>query len=292
MKLKKLRQYPVKGIIAAMSTMITGNWASGILKGEVPFKVFGPLPTISAWIVIVSTVALFILSFLMLYKYRLSFFPVKSLSMDEVTPHKGLIIPVSTPYPPRREQDVKIITVENGYKISVKNKDADCIVIPQGQLENDIKILEGTLWSWQQMLRCIEPHKDRLEHIYLIGSSCPVGDEKKGSHGVLNTAEFLINHYLRDRRVKVHPHPDAVDFEDFDGLTTAFNKAIAVFREERVPEKDIIIDITGGQKPVSIAGAVVTLNKNVTFQYVQTTPDKSGKYKVWAYDVIVQPPTI
>lgn len=288
MKLKKLRQYPVKGIIAAMSTIITGNWASGVLKGEVPFKVFDPLPTISAWIVIVSTVALFILSFLMLYKYRLSFFPVKSLSMDEVTPHKCLIIPISTPYPLGlgRESDVRISNENGAYKISVK-KSETWIEVPQNGITDDIMLLEGTRWSWQNMLRCIEPHKDRLKHIYLIGS---LGG--KGSYELLCVAEFLIKHYLKDRNLKVHKHPAPVDFEDVDGLITAFNKAIAAFKEEGIAERAIIIDITGGQKPVSIAGAVVTLNKNVTFQYVQTIPDESGKHKILAYDVIVQPPTL
>lgn len=292
MKLKKLRQYPVKGIIAAMMTIITSNWASNALQGEVPFKVFGPLPEISAWIVIVSTVALFILSFLMLYEYRLSFFPIKSLSMDEVTPHKCLIIPVSTPFPLNGKDDVCIENKDLGYRISVKKpKKEKWIDIPQNGIAEDINRLAETRWSWQQMLRCIEPHKDKIKHIYLIGSPCPAGDEKKGSYKVLGAAEFLIKHYLK---VEVHQHPDVVDFEDFESLTVAFNKAIAKFKEMGISEKDIIIDITGGQKPVSIAGAVVTLNKNVTFQYVQTNPDdKSGKYKVLAYDVIiVQPLTL
>jgi len=71
-------------------------------------------------------------------------------------------------------------------------------------------------------------------------------------------------------------------------LIAAFNKAIDVFKEQGIAEREIIIDITGGQKTVSIAGAVVTLNKNVTFQYVQTIPDESGKHKILAYDVIIQ----
>ncbi len=48
-------------------------------------------------------------------------------------------------------------------------------------------------------------------------------------------------------------------------------------------EEDIIIDVTGGQKTTSIAGAVITLNSQVSFQYVQT----NEPYKIMAYDVMI-----
>jgi hypothetical protein len=49
-------------------------------------------------------------------------------------------------------------------------------------------------------------------------------------------------------------------------------------------EQDIIIDVTGGVKTASIAGASITFNTQVTFQYVQTFPP----YEVYAYDVVYQ----
>lgn len=290
MKLKKIRQFPLKGIFAAMMTAVTSNWAaSAIYSNEMPFAKIIELPeSYRIWIVL-FIMAMFILSVFALYEYRLLFLPVKSLSRDEVAPHKCLIIPVSNPYPVIKAADVSITNESEAYKISVKKSETK-IDVPQKGITHDIELLEGTRWSWQQMLRCIEPHKDRLKHVYLIGSPSSAGDEKKGSYNSLCAAEFLIKHYVEN--IKVHKHPLPIDFEDFDGLKTAFNKAIELFKEEGIPEKDIIIDITGGQKPVSIAGAIATLDKNVTFQYVQTTSDKTGKYKVWAYDVIVQPPTL
>jgi hypothetical protein len=164
---KRIRQYPLKGIIAAIATVFTGNWASDALQGGVPFKEFWSFPSHYEWIVRGVIGALFILSFLFLYQYRLSFFPVRSLSMDEVTPHKCLIIPVSTPYPLNKADDV-LLRVENGaYKISVKKSETTRIEVPQKDITEDILLLEGTRWSWQQMLRCVEPHKDRLRHIYI-----------------------------------------------------------------------------------------------------------------------------
>ncbi len=42
----------------------------------------------------------------------------------------------------------------------------------------------------------------------------------------------------------------------------------------------MIIDVTGGQKPTSIAGALMTLYYDREFQYVSTQ-----NYKVKSYDV-------
>ncbi len=114
--MKRIRQYPVKGIIAAIATLFTGSWASDALQGGLPFKEFWTYPPHYEWIVRIVVIAFFVFSFLMLYQYRILFFPVKSLSMDEVAPHKCLIIPVSTPYPLNKADDV-LICVENLYKI-------------------------------------------------------------------------------------------------------------------------------------------------------------------------------
>jgi hypothetical protein len=46
-------------------------------------------------------------------------------------------------------------------------------------------------------------------------------------------------------------------------------------------ENEIIIDVTGGLKPTSIAGAAMTLSRNVTFQYVHT-----GTGKVREFDLL------
>ena len=51
-------------------------------------------------------------------------------------------------------------------------------------------------------------------------------------------------------------------------------------------ERDIMIDVTGGIKTASIAGASITFNSQVMFQYVQTQPP----YEVYAYDVLTRLP--
>ncbi len=274
-----------------MLTMITANWTAEALKCIIFENKFCWTQEYGGWSTTAGACLAFVVSFLFLYKYRWDFVPIKNFSEEEVRPHRCLIIPISSPWRRGKERDVEIINAENGkFRISVKNMDTgDFVKIPQNKLSDDIDRLEGTGWSWQQLLRGIEKHveNNKLEQIYLIGS--PDTKTMKGSHSVLNVAESIIRDYIQ-RIKKIHKHQQPVDFEVFNSLTDALNKAISTFKEEGYHENDIIIDITGGQKTTSIAGAAVTLDNKVTFQYVQTNPDEKGEYKVLAYDVVIQSP--
>ena len=57
------------------------------------------------------------------------------------------------------------------------------------------------------------------------------------------------------------------------------------FRSKEYAEKDIMIDITGGQKPTSIVGAAMTFNLKIKAQYVQT----NKPWGVRSYDVVLSP---
>jgi hypothetical protein len=59
-------------------------------------------------------------------------------------------------------------------------------------------------------------------------------------------------------------------------------QVIEAAKNEHLADRDIMIDVTGGQKTASIAGASVTLNNDVVFQYVQTGGDPP---EVFAYDL-------
>ena len=48
----------------------------------------------------------------------------------------------------------------------------------------------------------------------------------------------------------------------------------------------LCVDITGGQKPASIAGAIATLDNRVTIQYVQT----GGAKQAHTYDLVFYSP--
>ena len=112
---------------------------------------------------------------------------------------------------------------------------------------------------------------------YLIGSQD--SDEYQGSFPKLQYAGELIRHYIPEVNIISHTLP--VDFEQFNEMKNTLHTGITAMKKLGFREEDMIIDVTGGQKTTSIAGAVVTLFSKVTFQYVQTsTPHKVIKYDV------------
>jgi hypothetical protein len=76
-----------------------------------------------------------------------------------------------------------------------------------------------------------------------------------------------------------HEGLEGLSFDSFDMLTKALRHA---FCKLKVPEEDIMIDITGGKKPNSVVGAAVTFNTRIKAQYVDT----EGKNQVRSYDVL------
>ena len=52
-------------------------------------------------------------------------------------------------------------------------------------------------------------------------------------------------------------------------------------REQNLQPGQVLVDVTGGQKVTSIAGAVLTLNNELRFQYVQT----NRPYHTLPYDL-------
>ena len=145
-------------------------------------------------------------------------------------------------------------------------------------LNKDIKALDGLGWNWQQMLRAIEPHAVALERLHLIGS--PDSEKTTGSHAQLAVCRTMLERYLPEGVEVAKAGP--VDFEDFNALHRCLRGIIRQEKEAGLKDEDIVIDVTGGQKTTSIAGATITFNTSVTFQYVQTRPP----FEVYAYDVI------
>lgn len=75
-------------------------------------------------------------------------------------------------------------------------------------------------------------------------------------------------------------YAQGVDFEDAKQLVEAIELAHDLLRARDIAAYDILIDITGGQKPPTVAGAAVSLAEGRRFQYVSM-----HDYKVLTYDV-------
>lgn len=268
---RKVNWRVLRAIMAAVAVVASGGLSTEAIASALKGEAFFDAPVATLFFVG------FLLAFWWLYQERRTFLTTK-LYWHEVDPHRALIILLTKPniIPIPQKTDGSFPWILRG---------GDASVILRGEsLEEEVKDqnLNRLRWNWQQLMRGILPHVSTLQVVYLLGSDGP----GSGSFQYLDYAEELIKQYLPEVSVKRFGRP--VDFEgDFEGLVDCLGQCIQeIQRECGICEKDIVIDITGGQKTASIAGAMVTLNTRVTFQYVSTT-DPS---KVRAYDVTVESP--
>lgn len=75
------------------------------------------------------------------------------------------------------------------------------------------------------------------------------------------------------------------DFEDFDDLYNGLNRLLDTLNKQGFSDDKVAFDITGGQKPATMAAAAVTINRSATIQYVRTNPQSRSADK-WTYDVL------
>jgi len=261
---------PWAGIFVAVFTLLFGSLAADGIEGNILFGGWLALMGLKIenfflWQLTTTFGAFlgFLICLVLLYKHRSEFQTVRGLTQSvNGKAHACLIMLLSPP-----NKDIFEFPGSE-FRISIDN-----VVMPT-TLEKDI---EYSGWNWQQMLRGIRLHSDKLRTVYLITSQGVGG--KKGSFVSRDIAHGLITNYFPT--VEVHRHEEPVNFESFDDLTECLTSVIEHFKSEGFKDKDIVIDVTGGFKTTSIAGSVVTLNKKVTFQYVQT----SDPYDVLTYDV-------
>ena len=187
------------------------------------------------------------------------FFYRKGLSGRMVTPHRVLIVAVST----LRQ---KIFRAEDGLRIEGLPNPLS------GNLSQDIQAFtDARLWvNNQQFLRAVEPHlqSNRLERVFLIGS----GGEN-GSYALLDDVEKLLRLYNPELNISKHGGDDLA-FENLDLMAAEYDGLVEMAKCEEYGESDIILDVTGGQKTASIAAAMVAFQKEqLKFQYVETNGD-------------------
>lgn len=123
--------------------------------------------------------------------------------------------------------------------------------------------------SWQMANKAIEHHESQLLHLYVIPSK-------------ESAAQFdLFERLVKGSYPKITVHRlSAIDFENIDEVYEEVDHAYHLIKENGYKEKDIVLDITGGQKVTSIIGAIFSLGFDRRFQYV-STKDK----RVLAYDL-------
>jgi hypothetical protein len=173
-----------------------------------------------------------------------------------------------------------------------------------GDIVTDIQALNAVRWNWQQTLRAIAPHhQSRIDCLWLLGSEEAYLKEAKG---------FFSGYLPEAARDNVHLAPE-LDLKNFDDLSDALrfivlgtksndvvraaqrSPKLADFLESKVEPllkkrykaHEVVIDVTGGIKVSSVAGAIFTLNNRVLCQYVPTTegpPKNEDELRPFIYD--------
>jgi hypothetical protein len=160
-------------------------------------------------------------------------------------------------------------------------------------------------WNWQQLLRALEPHAGgALECLHLVLSATvqkplPGGGSREvaGSDRHREDVLALLGSY---RLSTSTPKASVVDFENLDAVVAELRRVIQEFGAA-YGARDVVVDVTGGLKTTSIAGALLTLNNEALFQYVQSRPDAihpaqpdpgpaRRRPRVLCFDVRAEPP--
>jgi len=134
------------------------------------------------------------------------------------------------------------------------------------------------------LLRAVAPHESKLRRLYLIGSDKGEQAGEPGSTSQLSLCREFLQPYLP--KVEIIQWPAAADFEDVVSLDETLRDLLAREDSDGRGLHTLCVDITGGQKPASIAGAIATLDNRVTIQYVQT----GGAKQAHTYDLVFYSP--
>lgn len=143
--------------------------------------------------------------------------------------------------------------------------------------------------SWRMPVEAVAHHAGRLDYVVVIPSQGAKGSaEQLPRFRELLSELFPAAGFRRVDIGQIPPsHPGDGDYQgglDFEGdserLAAATDDAYDYLRGRGLEAKDILIDITGGQKTTSIVGSAVALAEGRRIQYVST-----HDYGVRVYDV-------
>jgi hypothetical protein len=140
--------------------------------------------------------------------------------------------------------------------------------------------------SWRMPVEALAYHRvsGTLRAIVVIPSADAESSEKLQLGTYRDVALFrnLVSR-LTDGEVEVYTLPDredGVDYEQAQALKDAVEEAYELLVAKGFCTGDILVDITGGQKVPTIAGAAVALSEDRQFQYVSTRD-----YRIRTYDI-------
>lgn len=246
---------PRQVLLFAALAVVSAGWASDALKGETLFV--GWWGGAERWklVTMAASLVLFAAATVALYVRRQELLGVHALYENPARARSAIVFTISPP-------GKLTVRVEDGVAVEVAGAGRNISVT--GNLETDISALAGSNWPWQQILRGLHPHVDTVSWVYLIGSA------ETRPH--LESVRALVQAYLPHvpaHQIRCHERP--APFDEVRLMMNEYDDAIRFLNSQGVNEPRITIDVTGGLKTTSVAGAMMTVSKSVVFQYVHTT---------------------
>jgi len=145
----------------------------------------------------------------------------------------------------------------------------------------------GTHESWRMPVEGMRIHYPKIERVIVFASSDYVKDPVKkeideGSYRQYPQFKQLVEKlfegtgrdvavtdlcsFLKGRK----EFENGLDFEDAPVLVDALVAVYRELHEEKYQNKEIMVDVTGGPKVTTVAGAAIVLGKDQVFQYIST----------------------
>ncbi len=117
--------------------------------------------------------------------------------------------------------------------------------------------------SWEMPIIAINTFLNTLEHVFII----PSFESKEQVEAFKDLVKKVLEQPDGIKMEELGP----VDFEDIEALQEVVKRAYERAKELGYKDKDVVIDTTGGKKPVSIASfAMTVLYPTRYFMYVST----------------------
>lgn len=129
--------------------------------------------------------------------------------------------------------------------------------------------IQGKRISWEMPAIAIHYHIPKLENVVVITS--PQSEKQ------FKDFKNFIERIFPNANLNIEKYKNSVNFEDIEKVYDALEDAFYSLKRSKKAknDKDIMIDVTGGQKIQSIAGAIFTLEtERRKFQYISTNTKK------------------
>ncbi len=265
-----LRLVRWRAVVASLVALLAGDWLLRTIQAEDPLGKILKLPGSP---LLHGTLCLLVAGLMLAFTFNdlaQSLHPVRQLSQELAAkrPRAVLLLFVS----PLRQVAPLPPAIVFPLTLRAEGREAALVGEPLADFDA-LRHLVPFRFEWEQLVRAVLPHAGRLRRVFLFGSP---GDD--GSYRLVGQCEAVLRAYLPSSVVFDY---EQVDFASFDSVTLLLSERIATLVDAGIRTSEVAVDITGGYKTIAAAAAAMTIESDVTFQYVETDGDR----RVLSYDV-------